>query len=67
MNVEIQEEIALAGIKPPATDVMVAMEQHQIAIERFLALNDFELPAIDRPKRIPVMPTNLPPLMLFTT
>lgn len=67
MNVEIQEELVLAGIQPPVTDVMVAMEQHQIAIKQLLALNDFELPVIDRPKRVPVAPTNLPPLMLFTT
>jgi hypothetical protein len=67
MNVEIQEELTLAGVQPPITDVMLAMEQHQIVIEQLLALNDFEWPVIDRPKPMPVAPTNLPPLMLFTT
>ncbi|GEM_PF-2071920 len=65
MNVEIQEEITLAGIQPPVTDVMVAMEQHQIAIEQLLAMNNFEPPVIDRPRRMIVSPTNLPPLMIL--
>lgn len=67
MNIEIQEEIILAGIKPPVTDVMVAMEQHQIAIKQLLALNDLAQPVIDRPSRLPVSPTNLPPLMLLSS
>lgn len=67
MNVEIRDEIELAGTRAPVRDVLLAFEEQQALINQLLAANDtLDLPAMDRPRR-PARTQPLHPLMLIAS
>lgn len=67
IQVDVQHDIELAGVKAPASDVLNAFEERRVAVEHYLATDEFEFPVLDRPRVTKPRRTGSPPLMLLTT
>lgn len=67
IQVGVQHDIELAGVKAPAGDVINAFEERRLAVERLLASGDLEIPVLDRPPANRPRRTGSPPLMLLAT
>lgn len=67
IQVDVQHDIELAGVRAPAADVLNAFEERRVAVEHYLATDKFEPPILDRPPVSNPRRTGSPPLMLLST